>query len=137
MFGQINASSVAIELGGALSVTLHRGATAVLAFPASMASADVAFLEALPIDDLALENDELDPVAATANAFTEYMARYGRSAMSFTEGGPASASILGTLPSGRTASVVVPVGKGQVFIVPYHVANFQVSHARLLHALHK
>jgi hypothetical protein len=123
----------AFELVGTVKLALEQGATVVFAYSTRLQSADPIFLAELGDNFLVagqlsghLRGVATDPPAHAA--FRDYLTLHGQTDLKFTKV-PEEAEVLAhavtTMTPCQTAptAIVVPIGRGYLYFVPWHVAS--------------
>ncbi len=124
--------SQATQLGGATRLAVEDGAFALCLYPVRLEGAyQVLMSELLALGQVTLNTDHR--VQEADSAFYDYFGAYGRSGVYF-ETLPDDAQIIGDIEQGPVA-LICQLGEGHVGLIPYHVANFQVSHNDLIRSV--
>jgi hypothetical protein len=133
VIGSLNSSDRATQLGGAIQLAVQRGTVAVCMFPVRMERSDYVLLEQISPALASFTNSTEGRVAPAHPAFAEYFGAYGISATRFNSV-PSEAEVLGRLTE-EPAAVGLSVGRGALYLLPYHVASVETSHNPLVQAV--
>jgi hypothetical protein len=123
VFGPLEHADRAMAMGGVIRLALERGATVCFLYQEGLSPADTRFFDhshALPFVE---GPDSLRPAETAVGlhpAFSDYAIRYGRSRLMIAdrEVGHGLFLLGGTK---QPSAIAVPVGKGTLYVLPYHV----------------
>jgi hypothetical protein len=128
----------ATQLAGAIAQALHDAKSVVIvAYPVGLNDGRAQLLDrlGLPVEYQGSPN----PVTTQAAAFASYFRRFGIAKSGWFDL-PENAVALGqcrttTDRGAAIAALSAPIGKGTLYVLPFHVANFIASHDELVDAL--
>jgi hypothetical protein len=133
VLGSLGSDDRATQLGGALRLAVQAGTVAVCIFPVHLARSDYLLVEQVVEPLGSFLSGDRRRVDTGHPAFADYFGAYGMSGSQFTRV-PPDAEVLGRI-SGEPAAVCQPVGRGALYVLPYHVADMGDSHNHLLRSV--
>lgn len=127
VIGGIENENKAEELAGGLRLAVEGGVTAIALFPVALKGSDRRLVEVIAPDLGGIRGlDRGEAVEPSRDAFYKYFGAYGRSISVFDEL-PPRVDVLGTV-GGVPAAISVPIGKGALYVLPFHVAEISASY---------
>jgi hypothetical protein len=131
IIGPLAGGDHAQQLGGAVRLAVERGATAICLFPVRLDGHDRAFVRELGPLGVSSRSSGVR-VTSRSPSFYDYFRAYGVSATTFTEA--ANGEVLGAIHGDEAGAICLPVERGVLYLLPYHVASLQASHAPMIDA---
>ena len=132
--GPIEHAGQATELAGGLRLAVEGGMTAVVLYPVRLKGPDLAIVTTLCPSPFGLDELEMGQMVDAAGlAFYQYFGAYGQGASAFSPL-PVEVEVLGTV-GGDPAAIAWKLGKGRVYVLPFHVAEMRASYNPLVRSL--
>jgi hypothetical protein len=134
VIGQIERTQQATELAGGLRLAVEAGLTAVVLYPLDLEGPDRRLIDGVRPGLFDVEELPQESVVESKNsAFYRFFGAYGRSGSVFSALA-GDAAVLGSV-DGMPSAVVAKVGKGTLYVLPFHVAELSASYNPLIRSL--
>jgi hypothetical protein len=130
-----------LELGGLLATMLQRGRIVIVAYNVRPDEAQGRILSRLASIGVSYSIERGEQLHSTITAFDEYLLRYGISASAVrAEDDRVAAEVIARFPNDpagpeSAAAARFSIGSGQLYVLPYHVAQLPPAHDALVTAM--